>query len=158
MALLDDEDHARLCHYKWACMQSGRTFYARRYVKKDSVFMHRDIIAVQKGQEVDHINGNGLDNRRENLRACTHAWNTKNMGKNRANATSKYVGVSWNSSDKRWRAQIRENGRPVVIGCFKDENEAAKARDEHALRLNGPYARLNFPLKKLDERISNPQD
>src|SRR5678815_2653841 len=90
---------------------------------------------------VDHKNGNGLDNRRENLRVCTQAENLANMRKHRG--VSRYKGVTWDSSRRRWLAQIKNHGPNVNLGRYDSEVDAAHAYNEAALRLKGEYALLN---------------
>jgi len=93
---------------------------------------------------VDHINGNPLDNRKSNLRICTHAENSNNTGP-RKNNTSGYKGVYWAKRNKRWLAQITHNGKQVYIGHYKDKEEAARAYDAKAKEFQGEFAYLNFP-------------
>lgn len=116
--------------------------YARRYSRKGIVLMHREIMNPPKGMVVDHINGNGLDNRRCNLRICTPAENVRNRRKV-ACGRSRFIGV-FPRRDK-WHAVVTHQRKTHFVGSFDDEVEAAKARDRLALELHGPFARLNFP-------------
>lgn len=110
--------------------------------------MHRAITNAPKGMDVDHINGNTRDNRRENLRVCTHAQNlAAGRPAKRANSKSKYNGVGWNKSANQWMARIRINGKLTYLGCFKDETAAARAYDKAAREHFGEFARLNFPTE-----------
>jgi hypothetical protein len=95
--------------------------------------------------EVDHINGDGLDNRLENLRVCRHADNLRN-GRMRPNNTSGFRGVTVGKCG-RWRAQIAINGKQIVLGEYFDKIEAAMAYDWAALRASGTFARTNFLCK-----------
>lgn len=91
----------------------------------------------------DHINGNRLDNRRENLRVCTQGENNRNKAKYR-NKSSQYKGVSWDSTNKSWYAQIIINKKHYSLGHYRNELEAAKAYDEGAKKHHGEFARINF--------------
>jgi len=105
------------------------------------VYMHRMIMRPRKSYVVDHIDGNGLNNRRCNLRVCTRAQNQANA-RPRGGA-SQFIGV-YRHRD-RWLARATRRGKCYHVGIFKDEVEAAKARDRKAYELHGEYAYLNFP-------------
>jgi len=92
---------------------------------------------------VDHIDHNGLNNRRSNLRLCTLAQNNRNMVSR--TGSSKYKGVCWHGGTKKWNAKIRLNRKCYHIGLFTDEIAAAKAYDKKAKELHGQFACLNFP-------------
>ena len=146
VALIDAEDYASLIRYKWHVGKNKRVFYASTCVKSRTLFMHRVIMRPPKGMVVDHINHDGLDNRRSNLRICTNAQNVRNsrpcIGK-----TVKYKGVSFHKINRSFRANIKFQGKTVTIGCYEDEVAAAKAYDEKAKELYGEYAYLNFPVQ-----------
>ena len=93
---------------------------------------------------VDHINGDGLDNRRANLRPANHATNGRNVGKPSSN-TSGFKGVTWDRRARKWRAQIMTDGRNRWLGNFTDPREAARAYDIGAIELHREFARTNFP-------------
>ena len=101
-----------------------------------------------KGMVIDHINHNGLDNRRENLRICTNAENQRNRGKQKNN-TSGYKGVDWRKDHKKWRARINKDNKTIHIGYYNIIEEAARAYDAKAKELHGKYAQLNFPEEKV---------
>ncbi len=145
VALVDAQDYEWLNQWKW-CTACWRQYlnYATRRESGKQVFMHRVILGVLKGQEVDHINGNGLDNRRENLRICTRSQNQHN--RKATQGTSKYKGVSWSSRDKRWRAKIKVFGVSKMLGNFIEEKDAARAYDEGAIEYHGEFARTNKML------------
>lgn len=106
--------------------------------------MHRVIMGDVEGKFVDHINHNGLDNRKANLRFATAQQNTWNKRKQKGNYSSQYKGVHWVKSEKNWRALITCNKKMIYIGRFDDETAAAMAYDEKAKELFGEYASLNL--------------
>ncbi len=145
-AIVDDEDYEELSKYKWHAFKSRPTSatYAIRNPpnKKTTRRMHRLIMNPKKGEQVDHINGNGLDNRKSNLRICTNTQNQYNRKLNRRNKTG-YKGVHWNKEKCKYRASIRHNKKLVFIGDFNSPIEAAKAYDEKALELFAEFAKTN---------------
>ena len=152
-AIVDPEDYEQLREYKWYAKKGGNTYYAARGVRifKDGEFigvrqilMHRVITNAPAGLMVDHINHNGLDNRRSNLRLCTRAQNAQNS-RSRQGSSSKYKGVFLEKTSNRYLAHIRHNGKRTKIGRFKNEVDAAKAYDKKAREFFGEFAYLNFP-------------
>jgi hypothetical protein len=143
-AIVDAEDYEWLSQYKWyaGAAPHKKTFYARRTIPGGTELMHRMIMRAPKGMVIDHINGNGLDNRRCNLRICTQGENAQNRRVHWGHA-SRFMGVSRCGS--KWQAKIRHNGRQYYLGLYDDEVEAAKARDRKALELLGESAYLNIP-------------
>ncbi|MBM3536051.1 MAG: endonuclease [Alphaproteobacteria bacterium] len=143
--IVDGEDFEVLNQVPWCVLRSrdGRRQYAMRRSDNRHLFMHRVITGAPKGLDVDHINGNGLDNRRANLRICTRSQNLQN--KPRRPGTSRFKGVSWNVRDHVWYAYVNVNKSVVSLGSFQDEVEAARTYDAAALKHFGPQARLNFP-------------
>jgi hypothetical protein len=141
-ALVDAEDYKRLARHNW-CYGGA---YAQRKERGKMVLMHRAILEAQPGQDVDHVNGDRLDNRRCNLRLCTRSQNNRNMRTPRHN-TSGYKGVSKDTSrpNNPWYATIRENGRNKFLGRYQTPEEAARAYDAAARRIAGRFARVNFP-------------
>ena len=146
-AVVDPDDYETLSKYKWHVTKNGNTFYAKRNAPTRKVvtpiYMHRCIIKVPPGLVIDHINHNGLDNRKANLRPATRAQNNR-YSKKRKNTSSKYKGVNWYSREKRFVAKITTDGNTVTLGYFKDEVEAAKAYDRAALKYHKEFAMLNF--------------
>jgi hypothetical protein len=150
VALVDDEDFDWLNQWKWYAQPNvfaGKKAYAQRtqYISSENkvgVMMHRLIMGATRGLEVDHINGDGLDNRRCNLRLCTRTENARNLRKSKAN-TSGYKGVS--KYFNKWQARLETNGKQVFVGLFPTIEEAARAYDAKAKELFGEFAGLNFP-------------
>ncbi len=140
-ALVDVADYEMVSKYKWHAIRNGAKTYACCHVGRKLVSMHRMIMRPRKGYVIDHADGNGLNNRRGNLRECT-------TQQNRANArprggSSRFVGV-YRRKDK-WVAGLQYRGKYYYLGLFDDEVAAAKARDRKAHDLLGEYAYLNFP-------------
>ncbi len=144
VALVDDAAFAELNQWKWSFMPHHSTGYAIRKCKVSGkmILMHRQATAAPDGMQVDHINGNGLDNRSANLRVVTQSINQQNRPKYTKNAASRFIGVC--QSRGRWIARIRHDNRRQYIGSFDTEIEAAKAYNKAALAIYGPQARLNF--------------
>lgn len=145
-AIVDDADYDWLMQRPWHFAGGYAHHTAPRSAGNRNVAMHRLIMGATPEQEVDHRNGDGLDNRRDNVRVCTRAGNTKNLAK-RAGTRSRYKGVSAkrDARHKLWRADIRADRQAYHLGSFASEDEAARAYDQAARRLHGEFARLNFP-------------
>lgn len=147
-AIVDDEDHGWISRYKW---QFGGGGYPMRGVNLGNrnfitVYMHRLIMRAGPSEQVDHIDGNTLDNRRSNLRRASHTQNARNSVKRRSRAhTSRFKGVCWVKSQGRWRAYITVDRRRIHLGRYFDEEQAARAYDRAAVEHFGEFARLNFP-------------
>lgn len=148
VAIVDDGDFDELSKYNWQAVKKGRVTYAGRNAiqgeKRGRIYMHRQILKTKSGIEVDHISGDGLDNRRSNLRECTHADNSRNRGANSNNACG-YKGVFWVEHAKSWRARIKVNGKAIHIGYFKVLEDAARAYDATAKKYFGEFSGINFP-------------
>jgi len=140
-ATVDNADYEEVCKYRWYVSRPGGNFYAARSKQGRTEYMHRMLMRPRKGRVVDHIDGNGLNNRRCNLRVCTPAQNLTN--KLPRGGTSRYVGV-YRRKDK-WIAHVTRRGKLHYLGLFDDEVAAAQARDRKAYELHGAYAYLNFP-------------
>lgn len=150
IAIVDDEDYERLSSHKWFVWVARGVSYAGRHVyikdadgklKQQSILMHRVVADANGVGVVDHVNGDGLDNRRHNLRICTQQQNTANN--RRARGKSGFRGVYGHRN--RWEAKISHNRRMFHIGSFGSPEDAAIARDAVAKRINGKFAVLNFP-------------
>ncbi|MDD5189420.1 MAG: AP2 domain-containing protein [Dehalococcoidales bacterium] len=139
---IDEEDLNKVEGYRWIIQYNQNTEirYVRASVNKKAIYLHRLILNAKKGIQVDHINGNGLDNRKINLRVCTKAENLRNRKISKINKSG-YKGVYWYR--KKWRAEIKYNGEKYYIGTFANLIEAAKAYDAKAIKLHGEFARIN---------------
>ena len=150
-AIVDPEDYERLSKHKWHLQRTNQTFYAVRTAKRterprrQAIWMHRCILPPPQGMFLDHINHNGLDNRKANLRIATAAQNARNRRKMVLKTSSKYKGVSYHAGMKKWCASIRVNGQYKYFGLFHDEIDAAKAYDAAARKYHKEFAVLNFP-------------
>jgi hypothetical protein len=145
-ALVDEEDYEALSQYHW--FFSGRGYAERAgAVRGQIVRMHRVVAGATAGVEVDHVSGDRLDNRRQNLRLATRSQNACNHRIRRDN-TSGFKGVTWSAPHKQWRVNVRVDGKRHYVGLFRDPVEAAKAYDKAAKQHHGEFARLNFADKE----------
>jgi hypothetical protein len=151
IALVDDQDYKELSRFRWFAKTEGGISYAVRNSIADgqrrTIRMHTQIMNPPRGKVCDHINHNGLDNQRSNLRVCTHSENCKNQKKPRDAKTSQYKGVYFLKEVNKWRARIGDGGK-YNLGRFLDEIEAARAYDLKARELYGEFACLNFPKEQ----------
>jgi hypothetical protein len=137
-AIVSDADAKMLARYKWYATPAGGTFYAASAINGKTVYMHRLILDASTGDYVDHANGDGLDNRRENIRLCTQSQNMANSNLSRVSSTSGKRGVY--KHGRRWRVVV--GGRNNYIGTFSTLEEAVSARNDAAVRLWGEFARI----------------
>lgn len=162
-ALVDDEDYERLSRYSWYLDDRNEsrypgkgTLYARCTVREDGKnvhhIMHREILNAPEGVAVDHVNGNGLDNRKCNLRfACTQT-NAFNRGKPNVPCTSKYKGVLRRRGTDYWLARIKYNDKHVELGRFQTQEAAAAAYNFASRLFFGEYRRENQGVEELPEK------
>lgn len=141
--IVSDEDGYLLSAHKWHVSKSKNTYYARTFIDGKVVGLHNLIIHPHQGLIVDHINHNGLDNRRCNLRVCTRQENARNALKPLINGTSSiYKGVS--KCPGGWSAHIRVEKRTLHLGTFRTEARAAEVYNEAAIKYFGEFACLNI--------------
>jgi hypothetical protein len=146
VALVNDHDVPNIEFIKWYGIRVGNTYYARGRITSTSATtsLHRVIMCFPL-LHVDHINGDGLDNRRENLRLATHQQNLFNCRK-KSGTTSKFFGVRLSPWGK-WEVRARVGGAMVQVGTFASEEDAAKAYDRCILAARGQFAKTNFPME-----------
>jgi len=152
VALVDDDDYERLNKHKWHARWSPKTqsFYALRSSKKGeglprhTIYMARDIMHAQLGQEVDHKSHDTLDNRKVNMRLCTCSENLGNQKRHKKHS-SQHKGVYWHKQHHKWHVYISCKGCRHHLGYFYDEDDAGHAYDRAALKYHGEFAWLNFP-------------
>lgn len=148
VAIVDDEDFEYINQYKWRAHLARGKWYADNN-SRFGIFqsMHRLILNAPDGVLVDHINGDGLDNRRENLRLCTSFENARNTKISKANTTG-FKGVSKNKRNGKYRAYIMINKVQIFLGVYETALAAAEAYNGAATRLFGNFAWLNTLEKK----------
>jgi len=163
VTLVDNRDQEWLSKFKWCSFYNRTQHYAvrqpsRKDGKRKHIAMHRAIWehhygTIPEGMEIDHINGNGFDNRLENLRLCTHHQNQFNQRKIKS-ASSKFKGVYLDKSHrgKKWHSHIKIDGVMTTLGYFATEIEAARAYDAKAKEKFGCFANLNFPPSSQDKQ------
>jgi hypothetical protein len=149
-ALVDNADYDWLNQWSWYAFKNSNRFYAVRNIqlpdgRRTTVYMHRAILTAPTGTEVDHQDGDGLNNQRSNLRLATHSQNCCNRGIPSTN-TSGFKGVTWHKPSGKWRAYIKVDGYARNLGGFADINDAAAAYDTAALRYHQSFARTNASL------------
>lgn len=142
VTLVDDEDFERLSKHRWYYS----TGYARRCIREDgkkkTIRMHREIMNPAKGLDIDHVDHDGLNNCKFNMREVTRAQNTRNK-QCRGTGTSSYKGVYFLKRTQKFVAQIELNYKNMHLGYFADERLAAQAYNDAAVKYHGPYACLN---------------
>lgn len=148
--IVDDEDAYLLEAYKWVIQTGYKTFYLCRKLpdspegKHKTSLLHHEIVGKPaKGCHIDHINLNGLDNRRCNLRHATHSQNLANLGIDKNN-TSGFKGVHFCKQTGKWRAVVHFDNKAKRLGRFENKEDAARAYDAAALEIFGEFARTNF--------------
>lgn len=152
--IVDNKYFDILNKYKWIAdyNKKRKPYAARRKKIKEKypttyISMHRYIMYLEGynliNKEIDHINGDTLDNRVINLRVCTHAQNMKNRPKAKNNKSG-YKGVYWFESRKKWIANISYNKKTIYLGCFNNKIDAAKAYNNAALKYYKEFAKLNI--------------
>jgi len=151
IAIVDDVDYEYVSQFKWYAMKTKSGYYACRTFNENGIrhteLLHRVILAsllgrlLEKGEECDHVNGNTLDNTRNNLRLASHSQNTRNR-KTNANSTTGIKGVWWNKKDMKWQAGITVDGKLHYLGRFSNVEDAKKAYEQASKKFHGDFGRL----------------
>lgn len=146
-AIVDAADAQIVSGVNWSRIDSQRkdgaiVSYARGTLDGRKVSMHRLVLGTPSGMDTDHKNGDGLDNRRANLRSCTRQQNLANQRRTRG--ASRFKGVSFHRGASKWHAEIFKDGTRIHLGLHLTEEAAARAYDAKASELFGEFARLNF--------------
>ncbi len=145
--IIDDEDWDKVNHINW-CADKDTANPGKYYVRglnkatNKKVRLHRYLSNAPKGMEVDHINGNTLDNRKCNLRICTKSQNQMNRGKTKKNKSG-YKGVSWCTSCNGWKAYLWTGEKNLYLGLFSFKKEAALAYNRASIKHHGEFAYVN---------------
>lgn len=149
VVFVDDEDYKFLKQFNWHVIKCCNTFYAivdapqKKGVKRATIRMHRLILGLNDPKIMtDHIDHNGLNNQKINLRKSTNSQNLRNRLPDR-NSSSKYLGVSWDKKRNRWQMQIKGNGFKKYSKRFNKETDAALAYNKKAAEIYGEFACLN---------------
>jgi len=147
VALIDDRDRY-LARFKWTARvaENGRVYAYRNIWEGGKVVASLSLHEAILGPEADHVDRNGLDCRRKNLRKATRSLNLANRIRNKNNSSG-YKGVTWLKRERRWRAAITRNYQTIYIGAFHAVTDAALAYDAAARWLFGEFARVNFPQR-----------
>jgi hypothetical protein len=142
-ALVDFEDYELVREEKWyVCSKSSNTFYAERQEEGKTLSMGRLILDAEPGEIVDHINGNGLDNRKCNLRIVTKSQNGANMRLHKINSSG-FKGVHWDKKNKKWKVELMVDCKRIWVGRFNDLSQAIKAYNDTAKTYFGEYSRTH---------------
>lgn len=127
VTIVDDENYEQLNRFKWVAHKRDKTFYAVRHPFGEGdklIYMHREIIGIPKNMETDHINGDGLDNRKENLRIVTKRQNQQNQKNRIKQKSSVFPGVCWHPASQKWMTRIQIRGIRKHLGIFENEIDA----------------------------------
>jgi hypothetical protein len=148
VAIVDDEDYDYLNQFKWCANKMKGKFYVVGNIllptnKKTRTSMHRFIMKPEKCMVIDHLDGNPLNNKKNNLRICTRAENMRNY-KIPVNNTSGFKGVYWHKITSKWMAYICFNNKIFHLGLFHELKDAARAYNAAALKYHGEFAHVNI--------------
>ncbi len=138
--IVDDEDEQLMQSLRWCVSKKNEKFYVVN--RKSGKYLHDFLIKKEKGQRIDHIDGNPLNNKKSNLRACSHKENICNAGKKKNNTTG-YKGVYLHKPSGRWFAQLKHNYKTKKLGYYETKEDAARAYNRGALKYYGVFAFLN---------------
>ena len=157
ITLVDDDDYERLKDIKFHAKRDQKNWYAKYSINGNTKgWLHRLVLDLKDDERIDHINGDGLDNRKCNLRVSNHSQNASNKRKqDEGNSSSRYKGVMFHKQTGKWQSAIRKDGKRYHLGLFNTEEEAGLAYDNKSLELFGVFARTN--LKELTLKIQSAE-
>jgi len=135
VATINFEDFESIRGQKWCAQRRGRRWYAKREERGKTIYLHQQIVGTGPG-DVDHKDGDGLNNCKENLHRVSRAQNLRGFNYPRSNNTSGVRGVSWCKPVRKWRARIECNGKEFNLGYFENLTDAVNARKLKAKELN----------------------
>jgi hypothetical protein len=138
---VDLEDVSKLSGFSWFAQKTTNQIYAKFTFCNRAIPMQNVILGIPVGSIVDHIDGDGLNNTKENLRPATYQQNAWNRGLGKNN-TSGYKGVVWEADRQKWKARIKVNNKYQHLGRYKKKSDAAKAYAEASERLHGEFGRV----------------
>ena len=153
VAVIDATDFERVSQFKWYAVRPRPNYPDRWYAARSQhspgrrqkmIYLHRFILDASPTSVVDHLDGDGLNCTRANMRHASQAQNSGNRAMNKNNQSG-YKGIYWDKATGKWRAEIRVNNKGIKLGRFVDPELAARAYDEAAKHYFGPFAYLNFP-------------
>ena len=158
VATVDEDDFEKVKKHRWYIAKTSERqiyvvskFYNKETKKMETTYLHRLLTSAPRGLEVDHIDGDTFNNKKDNLRLCTQAENQQNRGPSKNNKSG-FKGVfmceSHRNLSRPWQAKIYVRGEKHHLGFFSTSEEAAKAYDKKALELHGEFVKLNFPNNK----------
>ena len=152
IAKIDDEDYYYINQWKWCAVKDGNTYYALRTTSKGETFrMH---IEICNSNGIDHIDGDGLNNQKLNLRKANKSQNGANQKKNRV-SSSIFKGVTFYKRTNKYMSRIGFNNKSITLGYYTDELTAAAIYDLAAIKYFGDFAQTNFPKKSVTNNGRN---
>lgn len=144
-ALINAEDVTKCQSIKWHLSYRKNKPYCFGKINNKNVRLHRFILNYYDlSKEIDHINGDGLDNRKENLRICTHQENMMNQRVLPSNNSSGFIGIYMDKKSNKWIAQIKVNGKHIHLGTFENLDDATQSRKEAEIKYFGLNKCVNY--------------
>lgn len=142
---MDDTDFERVSKHNWWAEKRRDKWYGRAEIDGKNVYLHRFILEAATGVQVNHWDNDGLNNVRTNLITCSNQENCRAKKNRPTYFKSRFRGVGWYKRNSCWRAELVVMHKQFHLGYFQNEEEAAKAYDEAAIKHFGDFASLNFP-------------
>lgn len=149
---VDDSDFDWLSRWNWHAVGNPGKRYAKRFERRGAgvrvaISMHRELVGAGLGEQVDHVDGDSLNNQRANLRLCDHRGNHRNARKQAKPSASRFKGVAWMKSLRRWQVRITVDGKKLFLGYTDSDEKGARMYDEAARLHHGEFACVNFPCE-----------